>query len=90
MTNSKEPKPTVISDKSLIPISFALLLLGGALRVEGINSKADALSTKAETNAREIETLKKEDKEIKEALTKAIIENNTRLARIEGAMGIKQ
>lgn len=90
MTNPKQEKPTVISDKSLIPISFALLLLGGALRVESINSRADALTTRAESNAREIEKLKAEDKEIKEALTKAIIESNQRLSRIEGAMGIKQ
>lgn len=90
MTNSKEPRPTVVSEKSLIPISFALLLLTGALRVESINSKADTLSSKAQANAEEIEKLKKEDKELRAALTAAIIENNNRLSRIEGAMGIKQ
>jgi len=94
MTKLNEPKPdqspAVVSEKSLIPISFAVLLLGGALRVENINSKADAVGRDVLVSAREIEKLQAEDKALRESLTNAIIENNKRLSNIEGAMGIKQ
>lgn len=90
MTKLNDTKQTVISEKSLIPISFAVLLLGGALRVESISSKADFIYRDAQINAREIENLQREDKELRAALTNAIIESNTRLSNIEGAMGIKK
>jgi hypothetical protein len=71
----KEPQ---ISERTLVPVSFLLIILVGVVRVESTNFKANA-------NEEKITTLEKtlEDRQ------KVLTEIQKSLARIEGAMGIK-
>lgn len=69
-----EKQPTKLNEQSYVSIGLLILILIGALRVESTASKA-------ENNKEEIEKLRIE--------MKILSDINTRLARIEGAVGVK-
>jgi hypothetical protein len=78
MDEGNDMKEPQISERTLVPVSFLLIILVGVVRVESTNFKANA-------NEEKITTLEKtlEDRQ------KVLTEIQKSLARIEGAMGIK-
>lgn len=79
MRKEPEEKSPIINEKTLMPISFIIIILAGALRVESTSFKANA-------NEKDIDSIKKENKEIYKNLS----EVKESLARIEGALKIKK
>lgn len=71
---STEKKPSRIDENTVIPIGFAIMLLIGILRVESTASTT-------RQNEKDIDSLK--------ADMKVLQKINTRLSRIEGALGVK-
>ena len=69
-------KQTVVSEKTLVPLSFLFLILVGVLRVESTSFRANA-------NAEAILEIKDERAKIADELKK----HGEALARIEGALG---
>lgn len=74
MDENNQPK-TVISDKTLVPIGFVLILITGVIRVETTSFRANA-------NENEIRTIKSESRLISEELKK----HGETLARIEALL----
>ena len=77
--NNSEKSPTIISEKSLVPISFVLILLGGAYRIE-------STAFSAKNSEKEISILKTNQ----DQMARDISDVKTILARIEGAMNLPQ
>lgn len=84
----------VISEKTLLPLSLVIAvitaLILGVVRVEGIGSDTRALASDVTINTAEIKSLKEEDKEIRKDFNQTLVDINTRLARMEGALKIKE
>lgn len=72
-------KQSKITEKTVLPISLLVIIIGGVVRVESTSFKATA-------NEIKIEKLDEENKK----LASVIIEVKTSLARIEGALGVKK
>lgn len=71
-----EKKQSIISESTLVPISFLIFIVIGVIRVESTSFKANA-------NEKEIGKLQTTDEHIATELKK----HGEALARIEGALG---
>lgn len=73
---------TEINEKTKLPLSFILIISG--LFFGGI-TRVESTAYKTSRNETEIDKLQKENK----SLYKVLVKINTRLSRIEGALGVK-
>jgi outer membrane murein-binding lipoprotein Lpp len=84
---NKKPESIAITEQTLIPVSLLVVIISalvlGVIHVQTISAKADSTSTQVSANTAEIKTIKADQN----ALTLEVV---TRLARIEGALGLPE
>lgn len=92
--SEKKPEIKVISEQTLIPLSLLIVIISalffGIIHVQSISAKADSTMMIASSNVAEIKDLKSEDQKIVSTQNELTLEISTRLARIEGALGLPE
>jgi hypothetical protein len=91
---NKKPESQAITEQTLIPVSLLVVIISalvlGVIHVQSIASKADHSSIMGSANAAEIKDLKSQDERIISTQNELTLEISTRLARIEGALGLPE